>query len=585
VSADGQLLWSQPAPYGFEPTPPKQSPDGKLVFYLDAAYRSEDGSKYDVEALKGKRGNEQHIIGANGETYYRSGSNIIEWRSTPSGVEVLRRYGKQIPGIPADAGVTQSGILWGSYSMGFVNTESGVIWLDDQEQVLGRIQLRYDPSRILAVDKDAIVYMCGAQSTASIGCAALVPGSEEPLWQVSLDPGKLAGGALVSGRLYVAMEEGVLYAIGQGDTIQAQGDDAQPPAQVTTRRLGPDAEVVSWSFEHDGGFASKPTVSATGEIYIAGDDGTLSAVDPQGDPLWTVQLPAKPVGPPGLGADGTLYQADKAGNLSAFGPDGGLNWRFEPPESKPATVGAVVGPDGVIYYTVAGSVQAVSPAGEGVWQTRAKTFRSYTPLQVSPSGDLLFFAEDVFDTHSGALLELDAPVDVDAYLVGEDGQLYLRAGNTLVQWQRSGSKVETLRTVQWNYQGLISQNSVPSQAGVTRDGTVWLLYTTPYGGSSRMVWLDLEGQILGTVQAPSQFGAAQVVGLRDGDHAAFVCGFKLRTGNSRALTIDCVALTPDAEAPVWQMELGKTVELRGGVLVPGRMYLSTAEGLLYAIGD
>jgi hypothetical protein len=126
---------------------------------------------------------------------------------------------------------------------------------------------------------------------------------------------------------------------------------------------------------------------------------------------------------------------------------------------------------------------------------------------------------------------------------------------------------------------------VPSQAGVAPNGVIWLLYTTPYGGSSRMVWLDLEGQILGTVQAPSQFGAAQVVGLRDGDHAAFVCGFKLRTGNSRALTIDCVALTPDAEAPVWQMELGKTVELRGGVLVPGRMYLSTAEGLLYAIGD
>jgi hypothetical protein len=204
---------------------------------------------------------------------------------------------------------------------------------------------------------------------------------------------------------------------------------------------------------------------------------------------------------------------------------------------------------------------------------------------VSPSGDLLFFAEDAFDTRSGALLELDAPVDVDAYLVGEDGHLYLRAGNTLMQWQRSGSNVEILQTAQWNYQGLVSQNSVPSQAGVSPDGTIWLLYTTPYGGSSRMVWLDLEGQILGTVQAPGNFGAAQVVGVRDGDRAAFVCGFKLRSGSSRTHTVDCVALAPDAEEPLWQMELGETAELRGGVLVPGRMYLSTAEGLLYAIGD
>jgi hypothetical protein len=104
--------------------------------------------------------------------------------------------------------------------MGYVNTESGVIWLDNQEQVLGRIQLRYDPSRVLAVDKDAIVYMCGTQREAGIECVALAPGVEEPLWQVSLEPGELAGGALVDGHLYVVLQEGRCFALAEGDAEQ-----------------------------------------------------------------------------------------------------------------------------------------------------------------------------------------------------------------------------------------------------------------------------------------------------------------------------------------------------------------------------
>jgi len=376
----------------------------------------------------------------------------------------------------------------------------------------------------------------------------------------------VAGGALVPGRLYAAMDEGFLYAIGRAEQMPA-------PLQVVNKPLGPDTQKIAWTFEDASGFPAGPTLAPDGTVYVAGRSGILYALDAAGTVRWQAALPAEPVGPPALSETGNVYVADQQGGLSAIAPDGRLLWTFQPPESQPSTGGALVGPDGTIYYTAGGGVQAVSARGEGLWRTQATTFRPYTPLQISPAGDLLFYAEDVFDPRDGALLELESTVNPDHFFVGDDGQTYLRSGHTVMQWTQGNSRIEIVASAQWNYQD-VAVGAAPGDAGVTPDGTIWLLYTTPGGTVSTLVWVSLEGQVLGTV-ALRDFNTAQVIGVRDADNATFVCGFKGRRLSDSFAPVQCVAYVPGSETPVWELALEtKTTRLRGGALAPGRLYLA-----------
>jgi peptide/nickel transport system permease protein len=241
VSSAGELLWTERIPYGFEPQPPKLSPGGELLFFLDTAYNSMDGTPFDLESLVGKAGNEQFIMGADGQTYYRSVGRILQWRllappqsgagQSVSGspglpepnTEVLYSFSKQVPGIPKDAGVTQDGTVWATYSPGYNSPDSGVVWFGANDQVLGNIEFPQAASRIIAATSDAAVYACGNDYTGEVSCVVVKPDLEEPMWQVTLAPtGQVTGGALVPQRLYVTLKDGSLYAIGAaGETIAA----------------------------------------------------------------------------------------------------------------------------------------------------------------------------------------------------------------------------------------------------------------------------------------------------------------------------------------------------------------------------
>jgi len=315
-------------------------------------------------------------------------------------------------------------------------------------------------------------------------------------------------------------------------------------------------------------------------VYIASSEGTLYAIDDAGTTSWTAELPAAAVGPPALSAAGDIYVADKEGNLSAFTPDGSLRWRFEPPESVPSTVGPLPGPDGTIYYTIGGSVQAVSSDGQGLWNTRSRTFRSRTPLQLDPARGLLFFADDIFNAQDGSLLDLESPVKVDQYIAGNDGQTYLRAAHTIVQWQQAGPKLEISQSAQWDYASFVSGDGmVPFSAGVTREGVIWLMYTHTFV-RTQIAWLDIDGQVLGTAEDP--FTNSQVIGLLDQDAKVYVCGIK--NISSSTPRPQCKAFVPGSKEPLWQIELDTSQEIKGGVLAPGRLYLATGEGILYALG-
>jgi peptide/nickel transport system permease protein len=604
VSSAGNGLWQTRALYNPIYSPPRLSPSGDYLYVKNTILDVKDGS---LQELNTPMEVDQYIAGADGQSYLQSGHEIVEWRTDPDGSRVepvrsttwnYRNYTVRVFGGPTDAGVTPDQIVWLLYASNRDDTR--FVWLNMSGRTIGNTHYAQRATQVIAVDHDGTTYACGTGRISGMECLALEPGSEDPIWQVTLESsGKVNGGALVPGRLYVTLEDGALYAVGRGRPMlvaEQEPQEIQPftqaqgvaqSAELSPKSLGPDTDEVKWTFEDSAGFSSKPTVSSQGMVFVASNAGTLYALDPDGNTVWKVTLPAAPVGPPALSQAGDVYQVDQEGNLSAFTSNGELQWRFQPPESKPPTVGAVVGPAGTIFYTIGNNVQAVSSSGNGLWQTQAATFRNYTPLQLSPTGELLFFAEDVFDATDGTRLELESPVEVDQFFSGRDGQIYARSQHTPMQVQLIAPSIQIIQSAQWNYQDLVYTDSAPTDIGVTNQGVIWLMYTTPWGGagSTTLAWVDLEGQIIGTAIPSGRFNAGQIVGVRDNDETAYICGFKDRPQGYSPATVQCSAFTPTSEGALWHVELDKSQEIVGGTLAPGRLYLATTEGRLYAIGE
>jgi peptide/nickel transport system permease protein len=244
VSSTGELVWSTRAPYGFDPIPPLLSPNGELLFYLDAAVNTSDGSPHDLSAVAGAAGNEQFFVGADQRTYYRSQGNVLEWEADPSGAEIVQSFNKQIPGHPRDTGVTPDGIVWATYRVGYGSPYSGIVWLDKTDQVLGNIEFEQNPVRTMAVTPENVVYTCGNLDDGSLGCSAAKPGAEELVWEITLDQDdEVVGGALVPQRLLVALAKGSLIAVGalESESETAAGNGGEPkivkaiePSQLPT---------------------------------------------------------------------------------------------------------------------------------------------------------------------------------------------------------------------------------------------------------------------------------------------------------------------------------------------------------------
>jgi peptide/nickel transport system permease protein len=218
ITPAGKLLWETRAPYGFDPAPPHLNPDESLLFYLEAAFNVVDGTPLDLTSLAGRAGNEQFVVGADGNTYYRSADRVIQWRYAAGGIQVVQSLPKQIPGQPRDMGVTPDGVVWATYRTGYNTREMGAAWFDSHGQVLGQSEFEQTQGQVIAVDGMAILFTCGNDATGTVQCLALQPGATEPLWRLELlVDGKVVGGALDAGHLYVTVDAGTLFALGEQD--------------------------------------------------------------------------------------------------------------------------------------------------------------------------------------------------------------------------------------------------------------------------------------------------------------------------------------------------------------------------------
>ena len=372
-------------------------------------------------------------------------------------------------------------------------------------------------------------------------------------------------------------------------TTRVPTTETPQPIAANSNQPAPSVEMVTyapqviWEFEDETGFIGGPTTSPDGNVlYVASRGGTLYALTLDGEEIWQTSLITSTVGSPRVDADGTIYVTDIQGGLTAVNSGGEISWYFVTRDGNKAVSPVVISQTGAMYYTVTpggqGFVQAVSPTGESLWISQAKTSLFYRTPEVSADGQYVFLRDDILDSQTGALLEPELDIDVLRYFGGEDGHTYLQAGNNIIQWQLNGSSLEVVKIAEWNAPQRQSFGNIitPIDAGVQADGTSWMLYSSP-GGSTEFIWVTLEDELLGIIE--HNFSQGQLVEILD-DKTAIICGGEA-FNNEFA---ECAVYTPGAEDPLWEIDLGRPGLVQGGVWAGERLYLTTLGGQLFAVG-
>jgi hypothetical protein len=155
------------------------------------------------------------MVGQSGLLYLRFENKLTGWEIF-NGEAEPRSYMEwsrtAFFGFPRLAGVFADGGMWLHYTTDIEDTT--LLWLDKKGNQLNRAQLPYRPGFMGGMDEDFVSYVCGTRSD-HIECAAVEKGADEPKWTLALEEAaSVSGLALIPERLYVAAEDGILFAIG-----------------------------------------------------------------------------------------------------------------------------------------------------------------------------------------------------------------------------------------------------------------------------------------------------------------------------------------------------------------------------------
>jgi ABC-type dipeptide/oligopeptide/nickel transport system permease subunit/outer membrane protein assembly factor BamB len=391
--------------------------------------------------------------------------------------------------------------------------------------------------------------------------------------------------AASGGELAVTVPGGHLWA--------AEQHDAQGTLYAHTR--GPVNPSVLWEFEDEThmGFSGGPAVAADGTVYVASNAGKLYALTPDGAKVWEADLPAPSVGAPALGASGDIYVTDQRGGLSAVRPDGNLRWTVAGPlvgagagDGLAALSGPIADADETIYYATSTSLLAVTPDGDVRWKVSLPTFSISSPLpRLSANGQYLFFEDIVLDPKDGATLFSETVEPLDKFFVGTEGGIYLRSQARLHEWRPTEAGAVIEERAKWDASGLGLGFRFPRDAGIVPDGRIWVLYSSDFE-FAKLLWLGQNGE----AQAPTDypFRPSRMIAV-DEAATAYVCGHPMEPTQSpfsRTVGgVECRAHKPGAGEPVWDVALEGGAFPVGGALVAGRLYVTTSDGVLFAIGD
>lgn len=134
---------------------------------------------------------------------------------------------------------------------------------------------------------------------------------------------------------------------------------------------------------------------------------------------------------------------------------------------------------------------------------------------------------------------------------------------------RSPSAPPSTRTLALGFRGL-------QAAGVTAEQRLWLLFNSNFE-FPKLVWYGLDGTLREYVDLP--YFPAWLAAV-DQDSNIVLCGLVDRRG------AECRALARESREPLWRVPLGEGGHVvNGAALVPGWLYVTTSDGVLYALGE
>jgi len=335
---------------------------------------------------------------------------------------------------------------------------------------------------------------------------------------------------------------------------------------------GVETPEVKWTFSDAQGLVGGPTVAADGSVYILSQTGRLHAIDANGSEKWSVTIAANGVGTPALDAEGNIYVTDMLGALTSFTPSGILRWRMEVPDSFEATSGPVVDSKGVVYYVVIGNVRAVDANGILLWETSAFTRRvAFSPV-LSPNEEFVFLRSTIIDTSTGEVVKFAELPTGEQYMVGQNGLLYSRFESKMTGWEYLNGRAESRSSVSWSRTAFFGW---PSLMGVFADGSMWLHYSGGGAEDSALLWLNKKGNQINLAQFPYR---PSILGGMDENMVFYICG-------DFAGRLECSAVALGTKDAKWTLTLEGSANISGTALIPERLYVTSKDGILYAIGE
>jgi outer membrane protein assembly factor BamB len=220
VSAGGESRWAAYASDVYAEQPPVLSAGESYIFLVDNALAAQSGVALNLDGLpvdELKFTTPEFFVGADQATYLRSGHEIYKWANTEAGLEVQPPitwpYQDYVVMPPVEQGVTPEGMAWMFYATDYNDTR--MVWLDQAGKLIANSRLQDRQSRLIGIDRDLVAYICSNNHQANVRCEALEIAVENPLWTIELGENvSVVGGAVLPGRMYIALDTGMLIAVG-----------------------------------------------------------------------------------------------------------------------------------------------------------------------------------------------------------------------------------------------------------------------------------------------------------------------------------------------------------------------------------
>ncbi|MEX2030024.1 MAG: PQQ-binding-like beta-propeller repeat protein [Anaerolineales bacterium] len=410
----------------------------------------------------------------------------------------------------------------------------------------------------------------GSAVLAGITALVILAGGGLFLWQMQ------KGSVVATARLIVP--GGHLWASARHDAFGTRWAEAD----------GPRDPVQLWHVENPDGFTGGPAIDSDGLLYLGTVAGDVLALNADGVEQWRVRLSDPVFGAPALGAQGDIYVAGAGGGLTALDPSGHVLWTL--PTGGSATLdGPLVSSAGVIYFASQAQITAVHESGAMIWRVGLPTFSWLLPvLKLSPDEQFLFFEDSALDAATGTVVYEPTSDPFDGFVVGADGRVFLRNASQWLEWRatETGAVLESWTRVD---DRSLELGGTPGDAGGTPDGFVWTGFNGFRGSFPTIAWLDAQGQVVGTSSVP--YASGHVVAVDRGARL-YACGLAVQDTRVGGFLLDsvrghaqCRAIEPRSSQPTWIYDFENTSPVLGGALVQNRLYVVTAHGVLYAIGD